>query len=77
MQRFISLKPISSSSVSPQRQKRIRAEKSYALPRHNLSFLHLYHKTPISLSRRNNATSSFQQPAPVAREQESARFHRA
>ena len=36
MQRVISLKPISATSVSPQRQKRIRAEKFSALPRHSL-----------------------------------------
>ena len=36
MQRVISLKPISSSSVSPQSQKRIRAERFAVLPNHNL-----------------------------------------
>ena len=36
MQRVISLKHISTTSVSPQRQKRIRAERFSAYPRHNL-----------------------------------------
>ena len=38
MQRVISLKPISATSVSPQKQKRIRAERfcAFALSRPNL-----------------------------------------
>ena len=36
MQKVISLKPISSSSVSPQSQKRIQAERFAILPNHNL-----------------------------------------
>ena len=36
MKRVISLKPISTKSVSPQKQKRIRAERFSAFPRHSL-----------------------------------------
>ena len=60
MQRIISLKPISSSSISPQRQKRIRAERSSALTHHSLKLsspppqhINLFSKdeiTPIPVS---------------------------
>ena len=36
MQRVISIKPISVTTVSPQKLKRIRAEKFSVLPRHSL-----------------------------------------
>ena len=38
MQRVISLKPLSSSPISPQRQKRIRAERFASLSNPNLLF---------------------------------------